>query len=296
MRDDVTEVAPAAFSRRARSYLRWYPAAWRERYGEEFLAQMESELTERPSSPKRSFNIAVHGITTRLSVPYVARRTYYLGASIVLAIIVAIGALTAVRYYAPVQIYNGDGTGFTSIGMPVYPHSVSDLSFPFRSSSKVPIHITSVVVQALAGYPTPKVIGADLEGHFGQSELSDLGGWPPNIPASARSGFDGYQLIPALGRTVTLNHRDTLWVGFRAPTVGRAYVVEGLVLTYVRRGVSHSITLSEGPQPDILCAVPQGGSLSGPWCARQSNLVWAKSRALFPGPPEKSIKSNSKLP
>jgi len=51
--------------RRARRLLRWYPAAWRDRYGDEFSALLECELDERPTSARRTLDVAWSGIVAR---------------------------------------------------------------------------------------------------------------------------------------------------------------------------------------------------------------------------------------
>jgi hypothetical protein len=53
-------------TRRAKRLLRWYPIAWRERYGEEFLDHLEQELAERPHDRGRSINIAYKGLVARV--------------------------------------------------------------------------------------------------------------------------------------------------------------------------------------------------------------------------------------
>jgi hypothetical protein len=60
MTDDVE------ISRRAYGLLRWYPLAWRERYGAEFVDLMEQEFVENPRSLKRTSNIVYKGIVARL--------------------------------------------------------------------------------------------------------------------------------------------------------------------------------------------------------------------------------------
>ena len=59
--NDVTKV-----DRRARRLLRWYPATWRERYGDEFVDLMEQEITETTHDLKRTGNIIVKGMKARL--------------------------------------------------------------------------------------------------------------------------------------------------------------------------------------------------------------------------------------
>jgi hypothetical protein len=53
-------------TRRALRLLRWYPPAWRDRYGEEFVDLMEQELADTPRSVKRTANVVVKGLIARL--------------------------------------------------------------------------------------------------------------------------------------------------------------------------------------------------------------------------------------
>jgi hypothetical protein len=50
----------------ARRLLRWYPRAWRERYGEELIATVEDQLGARPPSPALRFSLARAGVAQRL--------------------------------------------------------------------------------------------------------------------------------------------------------------------------------------------------------------------------------------
>jgi hypothetical protein len=54
-------------SRRARRLLRWYPAAWRARYGEEFTELLMSDIEERPRSRVRALDVARGGLVARLT-------------------------------------------------------------------------------------------------------------------------------------------------------------------------------------------------------------------------------------
>jgi hypothetical protein len=51
--------------RRARRLLRWYPKAWRLRYGEEFTQLLIDDISERPRSWHRTLDVARSGLTTR---------------------------------------------------------------------------------------------------------------------------------------------------------------------------------------------------------------------------------------
>lgn len=47
--------------------LRWYPPAWRERYGEEFTELLLAEFAEQPRSWRRTGNVILSGLLARLS-------------------------------------------------------------------------------------------------------------------------------------------------------------------------------------------------------------------------------------
>jgi hypothetical protein len=47
--------------------LRWYPRAWRDRYGEEFAELLVSDMAERPRSVSRTLDVARGGIVARLA-------------------------------------------------------------------------------------------------------------------------------------------------------------------------------------------------------------------------------------
>lgn len=51
--------------RRAQRLLRWYPASWRQRFGVEFAALIEDELSERPHSASRTFDVVRKGLAAR---------------------------------------------------------------------------------------------------------------------------------------------------------------------------------------------------------------------------------------
>jgi hypothetical protein len=50
---------------RAARLLRWYPRAWRERYGEEFADHLGQEFADRPVDLGRSVNVAYKGLVAR---------------------------------------------------------------------------------------------------------------------------------------------------------------------------------------------------------------------------------------
>jgi hypothetical protein len=57
----------AAVSLRARRMLRWYPAQWRARYGEEFTELLIADLGEQPRSWRRGADVARSGLLARLA-------------------------------------------------------------------------------------------------------------------------------------------------------------------------------------------------------------------------------------
>ena len=52
---------------RAARLLRWYPRAWRERYGEEFAQLLIADLQERPRSAVRTLDVARAGLAARVA-------------------------------------------------------------------------------------------------------------------------------------------------------------------------------------------------------------------------------------
>ena len=54
-------------ARRASRLLRWYPRAWRSRYGEEFAELLIADICERPRSRTRTADVVRGGIVARLA-------------------------------------------------------------------------------------------------------------------------------------------------------------------------------------------------------------------------------------
>lgn len=52
---------------RATRLLRWYPPAWRARYGDEFAELLAAELAEQPRSARRTVDVAFSGLRARLA-------------------------------------------------------------------------------------------------------------------------------------------------------------------------------------------------------------------------------------
>jgi hypothetical protein len=59
--------SPEESARRAAQLLRWYPAAWRARYGDEFAELLIAEFAEQPRSWRRAANVARSGLVARLT-------------------------------------------------------------------------------------------------------------------------------------------------------------------------------------------------------------------------------------
>ncbi len=62
-------------ARRAATLVRWYPKSWRARYGDEFVALLMADLTDRPHSWRRGADVARTGLSTRLSATGLGRPT-----------------------------------------------------------------------------------------------------------------------------------------------------------------------------------------------------------------------------
>ncbi len=54
-------------ARRAGRLLRWYPRAWRDRYGAEFAELLIADIAERPRSRARTLDVARGGLVARLA-------------------------------------------------------------------------------------------------------------------------------------------------------------------------------------------------------------------------------------
>jgi hypothetical protein len=62
-----TGVTTSDAARRAARLLRWYPASWRERYGEEFEDHLEQEFSDRSVDRRRTANIVYEGLVARVA-------------------------------------------------------------------------------------------------------------------------------------------------------------------------------------------------------------------------------------
>ena len=55
--------------RRVARLLRWYPADWRARYGDEMAALLHDALADGRGGPRLSLNVAREGLAARLAAP-----------------------------------------------------------------------------------------------------------------------------------------------------------------------------------------------------------------------------------
>jgi len=257
----------SATTRRAQGYLRWYPRAWRERYGEEFVAHLEAELLERPVSLARTADIVAHGFLARLSFQRGLRVATWATTAVVLVSAVAVGAMALSHYWAPVVITSGDG-GVTGVGLLARPSQVNDVAINFSTRSRTAVRITSVAVLPLRGFFAPELVGVEFAPHA--SELANARGWPVRLPKGVTVQAQGdAPLVQAIGTTVTLARTNVLWLGLRAPIPHHVYAVEGLRVTYERRGVSHSMTIDQSTSPDVLCASATSSGQIPTWCSQE---------------------------
>jgi hypothetical protein len=64
---DLKGADPEGTDRTAARLVRWYPAAWRSRYGEEFSELLLADIAERPRSWRRACDVARSGLLARLA-------------------------------------------------------------------------------------------------------------------------------------------------------------------------------------------------------------------------------------
>jgi len=269
--------AGSATTKRALGYLRWYPSAWRERYGEEFVAHLEIELAERPVSLARSSDIVAHGLLARLSFQRGLRITLGATVTAVIATVAVVAALSSVHHWAPVTKSSGYDGGTSGVGQFATPSQVNDVSFNFTTHARVAIRITSVKVISLQGFLAPEVVGVDFAPHF--SELANDHGWPIRLPNGTTTQAQGRTpLIQAIGTTVTLARTDALWLGLRAPKLHHAYAVEEVRVTYERHGVSHTMVIDQARAPDVICSSSSRKEIIPTWCSQEISAANAIAR------------------
>jgi hypothetical protein len=62
--------------RQAARLLRWYPASWRARYGEEFAELLLADLAEQPRNWRRHADVAAHGLLARVALTGLTARAH----------------------------------------------------------------------------------------------------------------------------------------------------------------------------------------------------------------------------
>jgi hypothetical protein len=78
-RNRARDSSPAATQqRRVARLLRWYPAEWRARYGDEMATLLHDTIAEGRDDPRLGWNLAKEGLAVRLAPP--ARRPAVAGA------------------------------------------------------------------------------------------------------------------------------------------------------------------------------------------------------------------------
>jgi hypothetical protein len=271
--DIVTAARSSKEMRRATRYLRWYPSTWRERYGEEFVAHLEAELEERPMSVSRSTDIALHGVTTRFKLQAGVRWMSGLALTVVVVAGLIAGLGSENRSVGVPLRLNTNG----SIGVPVSPTTVTNINFQFTDRSTKLIRVTKVSLIAFRGYRIPRMVRVEFDPQRqGKSFMLN--------PSGAISG-----LVPAFGRRILLGNGDSILVSLKAPQDGRLYAVDGLRLTYVRKGATHVKTLSLKQSPQLLCVEPHVSRVKdSPACERDFMAAWALAQFYDPLTPSQS--------
>jgi hypothetical protein len=266
-----------ATNKRARGYLRWYPAAWRARYGEEFVAHLEIELNERPFSLARTSDIVAHGFLARFKFQHGLRFAMRAVTAVVLISATVVGVIALTHTWAPLVITSGNSHGITGVGESSRPSQVNDLAFNFMTPQRVAIQITSVKVVPLRGFLIPEVVGVEFSAH--SSDLANGHGWPVRLPKQFSTDLGRAPLVRAIGTTVALGRTNVIWLGLRAPRLNHAYAIDAVRVTYKYHGSSHTMTISQAATPDVICASSSRSSEIPSWCSQ--NIEAANSLALF---------------
>jgi hypothetical protein len=165
--------------RRARRLLRWYPRRWRENHADEFEALLEDSIAGRPFWPRRTIDIAQHGLRLRSAelraALHASRRRVFLASSA--SLVVVVGALAVVT--------GGFGdlgaTGPTKGQMPYEPGK----TVPYSS---IPDYISVRIGPDMTGY-APKAYVAARSGASGNSLI----GVPAPVYASNLTTLLGHE-------------------------------------------------------------------------------------------------------
>ena len=268
--------AHSHYETRARSYLRWYPATWRSRYGEEFVAHLEAEIEERPSSLARTMNIVSHAIGARFRLQPVLRWTSGLVASVALVVAVALG-ISSYMSVPPALAFAS--TNNSSMGLQTSPSTLNSYSFTFRAPAGEAIQIVGVKVVPVPGAAMPLIAGVDFTNR--RVDLMNPG-WPATFPPGTLSGKGPVHLVNALAAGVTLSRDNSLVVAFRTPAAHRLYALEGVMVTYVHAGHRYEFSLGNLATVATWCTVPQRGAFSSEWCDAKATAAQVTQNILHP--------------
>jgi len=266
---------PSKYEIRARGFLRWYPPTWRERYGEEFVAHLESEIAETPYSLRRSVDVAFHGVLTRLQLQRALRFFSLTGAFVSVAAFVALIVAALSTPPAPVLL----GTDTTGAVFHTGTSQWQALTFTFKSPARERIRILGVSVVSIPGQSVPLVGPVDISSLVLNSV--DPQGWPPRLAQPDFTGGAVPILRNAMNTLVTLRSNNTLVVGFRTPVMNRAYGVEGIIMTYLHDGHRYSSTISRHGNPVVMCTASQSGPVPL-YCSVQFAVALASEASLHP--------------
>ncbi|MBW4078243.1 MAG: hypothetical protein HIU84_06990 [Acidobacteria bacterium] len=273
MKIEVTNSDTSIHRRRALGYLRWYPAKWRARYGEEFVAHLEDEIEEQPVSYVRGLNIALHGVTARFRLDRSLRWTtsVVLIVAMVGALIVGVLAYEARSVEVPLSLSSSGAAG-----VPTSPKTINNFNFNFSNRSSLGIRLLHVSLISFRGYPLPRVARVEIDvSHQAKFNLT--------LPQSSPG------LVPAFGHSVMMRKGDTLVVGMVAPQVGRLYAVGGLRLQYERKGVVHAETVSTMKSPDLLCGESRpSATVESAFCSHGFTTAWALSNFYYQKTPHQT--------
>ena len=272
--------------RRAERYVRWFPRAWRERYGEEFTAYLEAAFADRPHDARRVIDIALHGVGARVTFVESRRRSVLALVAVTLVTLLTLAGVTASRYFAPVALSGNASLSADSIGIVASARQVSDVEFFFNAPARARIHVTSLRIIGVRGFAVPSIVGAGLVSHANPHSLLNTTSWPPRYPKGTTYGQQ-FKLQAVINHSVILGHENTLWVGFRTPAPHVAYAIDGFTLGYEVRGVTHDVTFTKGSLPDVIYVerVPNEPGATSSLDAQQrvaSDIVKASTPTLTP--------------
>lgn len=203
----AVDTGPAA--RVAARLLRWYPAAWRARYGEEFTELLLAELAERPSSRRRTANVILSGLLARLAG---------LG-------LTGFGLSAADQARASLATLGGAAAAFLTFGlamlaqlaigwqwaMPHHPATTSGLALMAAAT------LLLLLLAVLAAVPVCWATAAAL-----------LGRGPGRLPRRRLAGPAAFVLVGATALVIGAHHFQNSWPGTGGTAVHRGLVPAGV--------------------------------------------------------------------